>query len=137
MWLFTSFGFFSIVRKTDGPQLTIRSRTRGDLLRLRQHYLPQASVPTSHAGTDYPWRMLCADSDLAAAMPRIVADIGYANFKDEVALVTGKPRAKRYGQVWSALYGMEEDLPKPERTGWQGLSLPEKNPVGKQPAFGG
>jgi 8-oxo-dGTP pyrophosphatase MutT (NUDIX family) len=137
MWLFTSFGFFSIVRKTDGPHLTIRSRTRGDLLRLRQHYLPQASAPTSHAGTDYPWRMLCADSDLAAAMPRIVADIGYANFKDEVALVTGKARAKRYGQVWSALYGMEEDLPESERSGWQGLPWSEKNPVGKPRAFGG
>lgn len=137
MWLFTSFGFFSIVRKTDSPQLTIRSRTRGDLLRLQQHFLPQASAPTSHAGTDYPWRMLCADSDLAAAMPRIVADIGYANFKDEVAMVTGKARAKRYGQVWSALYGMEEDLPEPERTGWQGLPWSEKNPVGKPRAFGG
>jgi hypothetical protein len=75
--------------------------------------------------------MLCADSDLAAAMPRIVADIDYANFKDEVALVTGKARAKRYVQVWSALYGMEEDLPEPERTDWQGLPWPEKNPVVK------
>jgi hypothetical protein len=44
MWLFTSFGFFSIVRKADETQLTIRSRARGDLLRLRQHYLPQASA---------------------------------------------------------------------------------------------
>jgi hypothetical protein len=117
MWLFTSFGFFSIVRKTDGPQLTIRSRTRSDLLRLRQHYLPQASTPTSQAGADYPWRMLCDDSDLAAAMPRIVADIDYANFKDEVALITGKARAKSYGQVWCALYGMEEDRSAPGQAG--------------------
>ncbi len=42
-------------------------------------------------------------------MPRIVADIDYANFKDEVALATG----------------------------WQGLSWPEKNLVGKPGAFGG
>jgi hypothetical protein len=45
MWLFTSFGFFSIVRKTDGLDLTIRSRTSGDLQRLRLHDLPQASEP--------------------------------------------------------------------------------------------
>ena len=51
MWLFTSFSFFNIVRKTDGPHLTIPSLSRVNLLRLRQHYLP-------HAGTAYPWRML-------------------------------------------------------------------------------
>ena len=61
--------------------------------------------------------MLCADSDLAAAMPRIVADISFANFKDEMALVTGKPRAKRYGQVWGALYGIEEDRSAPGQAG--------------------
>ena len=31
MWLFTKFGFFSVVNKGDGDQLTVRSRTRGDL----------------------------------------------------------------------------------------------------------
>jgi hypothetical protein len=72
--------------------------------------------------------MRCGETELAQALPRIVADIGYANFKDEVALATGKSRAKRYGQVWSALYGLEEDLPEPEATGWQGLPCPEKKP---------
>lgn len=137
MWLFTSFGFFSIVRKDDDTQLTIRSRTRGDLVRLRQHYLPQASAPEGHAGTDYPWRMRCHEDDLARALPRLVHDIDYANFKDEVAQVTGKARAKRYGQVWQALYGMDEDLPEPEPDGWQGLPWPQKSPVGKPRAFGG
>jgi hypothetical protein len=137
MWLFTSFGFFSIFRKTDGPDLTIRSRTRGDIQRLRCHYLPQASEPEAHTGTDYPWRMRCGETELAQALPRIVAAIGYANFKDEMTLATGKSRAKRYGQVWSALYGLEEDLPEPEATGWQGLPWPVKNPVGKPRAFSG
>jgi hypothetical protein len=40
MWLFTSFGYFSIVRKTDGP--------------LHRHYLPQASEPEARTGTGYP-----------------------------------------------------------------------------------
>jgi hypothetical protein len=47
MWLFTVFGFFSIVRKSDDPHLTIRSRTLGDLRRLRNHYLPQATAPSA------------------------------------------------------------------------------------------
>ena len=137
MWLFTAFGFFSIVRKTDDTQLTLRSRTRGDLLRLRQHYLPQASEPESHAGTDYPWRMRCTDEDLAQALPNLVRNIDYANFKDEVAQVTGKARAKRYSQVWSALYGQAEDLPEPHPDDWLGLPWPQKAAVGKPRAFGG
>ena len=45
MWIFTPFGFFSIVHKTyDAPdQLTIRGRVRGDLENLVLH-LPSASA---------------------------------------------------------------------------------------------
>lgn len=137
MWLFTTFGFFSVVLKPDDSQLTIRSRARGDLLRLRQHYLPRATPPQAHGGTDYPWRMRCDGADLAEAMSRIVADIGYGNFKDEVALITGKARARRYGEVWRVLHGMPDDLPEPQPTGWEGLPWPQKSPVGKPRAYGG
>jgi 8-oxo-dGTP pyrophosphatase MutT (NUDIX family) len=137
MWLFTTFGFFSVVLKPDDSQLTIRSRTRGDLQRLRQHYLPQATPPRAHGGTDYPWRMRCNHAELAEAMSRIVADIGYGNFKDEVAMVTGQTRARRYGDVWQALYGMHDDLPEPPPCGWEGLPWPQKSPVGKPRAYGG
>ena len=137
MWLFTSFGFFSIVRKPDDAFLTIRSRTLGDLHRLRQHYLPTAGPPQAHRGTDYPWRMRCDQRDLARAMMRIVDDIDYANFKDEVSLVTGKSRAARYADVWHALHGMAEDLPEPIPAGWDGLPWPAKSPVGKPRAYGG
>ena len=111
MWLFTPFGFYSVVRKTPGPQLTIRGRTRGDLVRLRARYLPTATEPQAHGGTDYPWRMRCDDQALAAAMPQIVLDITYANFKDAVAQELGSARAHRYHTVWHALYGMPEDAP--------------------------
>lgn len=137
MWLFTSFGFFSVVRKQGEPDLTIRSRARGDLLRLQRHYLPELSDPVSHEGTDYPWRSRCGHVDLARAMPRIVDHIDYSNFKDEVALSNGKDRAHRYAKVWQALYGMDDDLPEPFRESDQGLSWPEKPPVGKKRAYGG
>lgn len=137
MWLFTSFGFFSVVRKQGEPDLTIRSRARGDLLRLQRHYLPELSDPVAHEGTDYPWRSRCGHVDLARAMPRIVEHIDYANFKDEVALSNGKDRAHRYAKVWQALYGMDDDLPEPIRDNYQGLPWPEKPPTGKNRAFGG
>lgn len=137
MWLFTVFGFFSIVRKSDDPHLTIRSRTLGDLRRLRNHYLPQATAPSAQGGSDYPWRMHCGADELAQALPRIVADIDYGNFKDEVALMTGKARASRYGDVWQVMHGMRDDLPEPGPQGWADLPWPEKDPVGKPRAFGG
>jgi hypothetical protein len=117
MWLFTPFGFYSVVRKTPGSQLTIRGRTWGDLVRLRARYLPTATEPQAHGGTDYPWRMRCEDQALAAAMPQIVLDITYANFKDAVAQELGSARAHRYHTVWHALYGMPEDAPEPASHG--------------------
>jgi hypothetical protein len=137
MWLFTPFGFFSVVRKRGESDLTVRSRTRSDLLRLRRHYVPQLSEPVAHGGTDYPWRSRCTPEELSKAMGRLVQHIDYANFKDEVALTTGKARAQRYGKVWQALYDMPEDWPEPAREGFEGLPWSPKNPVGKKRAYGG
>lgn len=137
MWFMTPFGFFSVVHKPGESGLTIRSRTRGDLLRLRRHYLPELSDPVTHVGTDYPWRARCNQEALAQAMSKIVRQIDYANFKDEVALINGKARSQRYAKVWHALYGMDEDLPEPTRDGYEGLPWSEKVPVGKKRAFGG
>jgi hypothetical protein len=143
MWLFTPFGFYSVVRKTPGPQLTIRGRTRGDLVRLRARYLPTATEPQAHGGTDYPWRMRCEDQALAAAMPQIVLDITYANFKDAVAQELGSARAHRYHTVWHALYGMPEDAPvsasQPESEPSADAPLPWDTtpPRGMKLAYGG
>ena len=137
MWIFTSFGFFSIVRKTDGSQLTIRSRTHGDLVRLQRHYLAEAGEPECDTGTDYPWRLRCEEDALARAMPRIIADVTYANFKHEVSQTTGPARAKRYEKVWSALHGMPEDMPEAGLTDWDLLPWQKPDSSGKSPAYGG
>jgi len=127
MWLFTKFGFFSVVNKGDNDELTVRSRTKSDLDRLRNHYLPSLSPPSAHEGTDYPWRATTSSTALGEAMRVIAQDIDYANFKDEVALGLGKDRAKRYGKIWSALYDMPDDLREPHPDGFEGL--PQLNEV--------
>ena len=83
MWLFTNFGFFSVVKKDESDDLTVRSRTKSDLDRLRNHYLPSLSASRGHEGTDYPWRATTSASALAEAMSAFAQDIDYANFKDE------------------------------------------------------
>lgn len=107
MWLFTNFGFFSIVQKPGTDFLTVRARVRGDLDTLRECYLPALSATQAKGGTDYPWRATVVHADFAAALGRIVMDLDYSNYKNEVAARQGKSRADRYGKVWSALYDME------------------------------
>lgn len=107
MWLFTNFGYFSVVQKPGTDFLTVRARVRGDLDNLRANYLPQLSTTQGKGGTDYPWRATVPHADFAAALGKIVLDVKYDNFKNEIAKCQGKTRASRYGRVWSALYDME------------------------------
>ncbi len=137
MWLFTKFGFFSVVNKGDNDELTVRSRTKSDLDRLRNHYLPSLSPSRAHEGTDYPWRATTSPTALGEAMRVIAQDIDYANFKDEVALGLGKDRAKRYGKIWSALYDMPDDLHEPHPDGFEGLPWQQSASTGKALAYGG
>lgn len=118
MWLFTTIGFFSIVQKSaDGPfeRLTIRSRVRADLEALRKNYIPTLGLIEEHSGTDYRYRAMASKHAVAAAMAKIVEDITYSNFKNEVAKNQGKSRSALYGEVWSALYPMQQSAPaKPQ-----------------------
>lgn len=103
MWLFTTFGFFSIVQKQQDEVLTVRARVRADLDRLRERYLPSLSPTVAGAGTDYPYRATALRADVADALRRIAEDIRYANFKLAVTDERGNERAELYHEVWDAL----------------------------------
>jgi hypothetical protein len=63
----------------------------------------------ANAGTDYRYRARAPRAEVASAMVKIVNDIQYGNFKDEVAREQGKERAGFYGEVWQALYDLPDD----------------------------
>jgi hypothetical protein len=112
MWLMTPSGFFSIVQKPEDEQagtLTIRARVRGDLERLRETCLPGMGEIVANSGTDYRYRARAPRAEVASAMARIVNDIQYGNFKDEVAREQGKERAGFYGKVWEVLYDLRDE----------------------------
>ncbi len=134
MWLFTNIGFFSAVQKPGTNNLTIRARVKADLDALRKKYLPELSPSIGHGGTDYPWRATVSHAEFAAALGKIVMDLDYPNFKNEVAARQGKSRASRYGKVWQALYDMPDDSLTKDAS-----SLPwhETVPPGKKVAYGG
>jgi hypothetical protein len=106
MWLMTTVGFFSIFRKPDDADLTVRARARGDFEALERVYLPSLGPISTGSGTDYPFRARVAPGVLAAAVARMVEDIDYANFKSEVAVRQGDERARICGQVWGLLRGL-------------------------------
>ena len=111
MWLMTPLGFFSIVCKPDdvgGGTLTIRARVKSDLEALRRDFLPRLGPIVEGGGTDYRYRAKAPRSEIADAVAGLVRQIDYSNFKNEVAARQGKQRADRYGQVWHALYDLEE-----------------------------
>jgi hypothetical protein len=108
MWLITPVGFFSIVRRPDDvpdDTLTIRSRVESDLEALWEKYLPNLSEIAENAGTDYRFRAKAPRSEVAKALAKMVHDLNYDNFKEEVGRRQGKDRARAYEKVWSVLLG--------------------------------
>lgn len=134
MWLFTNIGFFSVVRKPGTDFLTVRTRVKHDLDALRNQYLPELSTTIGKAGTDYPWRATVSHAAFSVALGKIAMNIDYSNFKNEIAVRQGKPRASRYGKVWQALCDMPEE-PSPQAI--SGLPWGNAVPPGKKVAFGG
>ena|SRR3974390_62251 len=103
MWLITSTGFFSIVCKPGDAErgtLTIRSRVRSDLDALRE-YLPSLGAIEEGAGTDYRYRARAKRGDVAKALAKMIQDLDYANFKNEVKKSRGN-----IGRVSMAKFGM-------------------------------
>jgi hypothetical protein len=118
MWLFTPFGFFSVVRKRGDAHLTVRARVAADLDALRRTHAPTLSATVTGAGTDYPYRATVALEDWARAMASIGGAIDYANFKDEVHARQGETRARAYAKVWDVmdrLTGAEASASRPPR----------------------
>ena len=107
MWLFTTVGFFSIVQKAGDDFLTVRSRVAEDLEKLREKYIPELSPVIVGGGTDYPFRATVDHASLAQGMARIVNDIHYDTFRNEIAREMGSAREQVYNQVWKVLMRLE------------------------------
>lgn len=110
MWLITPVGFFSVVRKpTDIKKhtLTVRSRVRSDLEALKAQFLPELGAIQESTTNDYRFRAVAPQAAVAQAMSRLVEDVDYSNFKNEVAQRQGHGRSDLYHDVWSVLYRLQ------------------------------
>ncbi|QEI08906.1 NUDIX domain-containing protein [Pigmentiphaga aceris] len=136
MWLMTRIGFFSVVQKPDNQHLTIRSRHRDDLTRLRQHYLPSLTDSQSQPGSEYPWRAKATHDAFAKALALIAKDIDYPVVQDELSHSLGASRAAAGGKAWSMLSGTTDDAQIPAASPWDGLPWSAAMPAGKAVAYG-
>lgn len=104
MWVFTEFGFFSIVQhRSDADTLLVRGRSRSDLVAFaRRAKLPVRSVKRDTAA-DYEYRIAAPRSVVQGVVADALAGLDYDNFKSRVELTQGVDRERAYLEVWSAL----------------------------------
>lgn len=105
MWIFLPFGFFSVVKDNDpSGRLAIRARVRADLDELRDRYLPKLSATIQTPHRDYQYRAYATHTAFATAIGRVIRDLDYSNYKEEVERVQGSARHALYSRIWEVMY---------------------------------
>ncbi len=92
MWLCTTLGFYSIVRKNP-RELHVRARSRQDLLNLRAHCYGRVGGPGEVDAwkihktepADYRYRIVVDPKRLPEIMAALAETLDYANFKGVIA----------------------------------------------------
>jgi len=108
MWLFTQFGFFSIVRKKAG-EFHVRARIKQDLENLVRHVeLASPIIVTKQA--DYRYRIV-TDADSISRIMRVLAErIDYDNFKGRIGkLPDQRGKSDALHRIWEIMEALQEE----------------------------
>jgi hypothetical protein len=113
MWLFTRYGFYSIVcartpdGSTDVETVMVRSRSADHLRRLQERFpaLEQKEIVAT-PGADYPCRMAVAKSAWASILYELTMEMDWTNFRNEVTAyqgATGRHYLEAVHDVWDRM----------------------------------
>lgn len=121
MWIFTKYGFLSVVnarkgfgelgQPSDPERLMIRGRCRCHLERFQEHFptLKDRQIET-FPGSDYPFRIFVEKSVWAEVMKELAEELNYDNFKNAVAK---EPDSSQYEDclhdVWQIMRRLENN----------------------------
>jgi hypothetical protein len=106
MWIMTTDGFFSVVKKPgQEKEITVRSRVKTDLEKLLNKLNSEISIQEG-VGTDYPFRVVMSQTDWADYLQKTAMDIEYDNFKNTLDS-SDHHRHEAYFKCWSALTSLE------------------------------
>lgn len=128
MWVFTTCGFYSVVKKSHSTadELEVRGRCRKDLEVLKRKTGAKSKI-LANAGTDYPFRVRINREIWARFLADSATEIDYPNFKDEVlsnkndSLRARRHRHDVYHDVWKVLLSLSETSRKKKRYIWRDL----------------
>lgn len=110
MWVFTKYGFYSIVQDKDNEQrILVRTRVKGDL----EKVFPGAEIQED-AGSDYRFRVNVHRENLEPWLAAEAEDIDYVNFKAAVNTVDDR-RGQYYGLIWSIMADMQDQFQEEEK----------------------
>lgn len=105
MWVFTKYGFFSIVQH--GQWYAVRARSRMHLERLKKRFEFLADTPIDEkSGTDYPCRIYMDRGDLLTVVTSLAGEISYTNFKKQVGTKDAM-YSRAVAAVWAIMARME------------------------------
>jgi hypothetical protein len=109
MWLFTKYGFYSIVRApaADGQPpdtMAIRARRLQDLEALRP-FTPIGSIVKTPE-RDYPFRCFLTSEQTCTLLSDLGETIDYENFKEKIS-AQSRFRARLYGVIWTVMQNLE------------------------------
>jgi hypothetical protein len=105
MWLMTTRGFYSVVKRDD--QMCVRARSAGDLRRLKELW-PALGPILEKQGRDYPFRAFMSPAAFAEGLAKLAAEVNYPDFKQAVSRVN-PDRAHTYAKVWEDLLDVEAE----------------------------
>jgi hypothetical protein len=118
MWIFTTLGFFSVVRDRksgsmpDSEQMLVRSRDRRHLENLRAKFNLTCPI-RDNEGTDYAYRMSLPKDQWAEILAELASEQEYTNFKNEAANhrhETGDEYVRALHDVWSVMLELQMSL---------------------------
>lgn len=118
MWLFTKYGFFSVVcaginpnsKKADWRWMMVRARSRKHLVNLQNRFKKQLGRYhiTANAGTDYRFRMFVSKRVMKRIIVQLLHEINWCNFKDECHKANDKEYDAALMRVWGTMYGVQQ-----------------------------
>ena len=114
MWLFTQYGFYSVVcardlaanpARIDPDTFMVRARSQRHLEALQKRF-PQLTAfeITVTSNTDYRFRTVVPKTVWAEVVRELTAEIDYGNFKDRAHRQAGDPRyVEALHDVWEVM----------------------------------
>lgn len=122
MWLFTQYGFYSVVcgrdlagdsSRIDPDTVMVRARSRAHLEALRKRFAPLAAVEIAETtSTDYRFRLLTPKAAWSDVVRELAAEIDYGNFKGRVETSANDPA---YAAALHGVWAVMERLQRPGR----------------------